>query len=54
MVFTNDMNSRVKYSNGSADYKKTFIKQDITIGANVTVVCRHNVRHLSLQLIPKD
>ena len=43
MVFTNDLTPRAKYPKGSAGYKKTVLHTGASIGANVTVVCGHEV-----------
>lgn len=43
MVFTNDLTPRAKYPKGHAGYKKTIIRRGATIGANVTVVCGHEL-----------
>ena len=40
-VFTNDLTPRAKYPKGSANYKKTLVRQGATIGANATVICGH-------------
>jgi len=42
-VFTNDLTPRAKYPKGSANYKKTLIKEGASIGANATVVCGHTI-----------
>jgi len=39
MVFTNDLTSRIKYSQGPAGYKRTLVKYGASIGANATIVC---------------
>ena len=38
-VFTNDLTPRAKYPKGHANYKKTIVKDNSTIGANATIVC---------------
>ena len=38
-VFTNDLTPRAKYPKGSANYKKTLVKEGASIGANATIVC---------------
>lgn len=43
MVFTNDVTPRAKYPKGSAGYKKTILKEGVTIGANATIVCGHTI-----------
>lgn len=40
-VFTNDLNPRAKYPKGNAGYKKTILKEGVTIGANATIICGH-------------
>lgn len=42
-VFTNDLTPRAKYPKGSANYKKTLVKEGASIGANATIVCGHTV-----------
>ena len=42
-VFTNDLTPRAKYPKGSANYKKTVVKEGASIGANATIVCGHNI-----------
>lgn len=42
-VFTNDLTPRAKYPKGSANYKKTLVKEGASIGANATVVCGHTI-----------
>lgn len=42
-VFTNDLTPRAKYPKNTAEYKKTLVKTGASIGANVTVVCGHNI-----------
>ena len=41
MVFTNDLTPRARYPKGAANYKKTLVKHDATLGANCTIVCGH-------------
>lgn len=48
MVFTNDLSPRAKYPKGHASYKKTLIKTGATIGANVTIVCGHELGEWSM------
>lgn len=43
MVFTNDLTPRAKYPKGTADYKKTLVKEGASIGANATIVCGHTI-----------
>ncbi len=43
MVFTNDLTPRAKYPKGSNAYKRTFVKEGATIGANATIVCGHTI-----------
>ena len=43
MVFTNDLTPRARYPKGAANYKKTLVKHDATLGANCTIVCGHTV-----------
>ena len=47
-VFTNDLTPRARFPKGTANYKKTLIKHDATLGANCTIVCGHTVGALSL------
>ena len=42
-VFTNDLTPRARYPKGSANYKKTLVRQGASIGANATIVCGHTV-----------
>ena len=42
-VFTNDLTPRARFPKGTANYKKTLIKHDATLGANCTIVCGHTV-----------
>lgn len=42
-VFTNDLTPRARYPKGSANYKKTIVKEGASIGANATIVCGHTV-----------
>lgn len=39
MVFTNVLTPRVRFPKGSAEYTKTLVKHDATLGANCTIVC---------------
>ena len=43
-VFTNDLTPRARYSK-HGNYKKTIICHDVTLGANCTIVCGHEVGH---------
>lgn len=43
MVFTNDLTPRAKYPKGSAGYKKTVLHTGVTVGANATIVCGHEI-----------
>lgn len=43
MVFTNDLTPRARYPKGVANYKKTLVKHDATLGANCTIVCGHTI-----------
>lgn len=43
MVFTNDLTPRAKYPKGQAGYKKTILHTGVTVGANATVVCGHDL-----------
>ena len=38
-VFTNDLTPRAKYPKGRAAYKKTLVRQGVSIGANATITC---------------
>lgn len=42
-VFTNDLTPRARYPKGSAAYKRTFVGEGASIGANATIVCGHEV-----------
>lgn len=42
-VFTNDLTPRARYPKGSANYKKTLIKEGASIGANATIICGHTI-----------
>lgn len=42
-VFTNDLTPRAKYPKGSAAYKRTYVGEGASIGANATVVCGHEI-----------
>ena len=42
-VFTNDLTPRARFPKGTANYKKTLIQHDATLGANCTIVCGHTV-----------
>lgn len=43
MVFTNDLTPRAKYPKGHEGYKKTILHTGVTVGANATVVCGHEL-----------
>ena len=43
MVFTNDLTPRARYPKGAANYKKTVVKHDATLGANCTIVCGNTI-----------
>ena len=42
-VFTNDLTPRAKYPKGSASYLRTPVRTGASIGANATIVCRHEI-----------
>ena len=42
-VFTNDLTPRARFPKGSANYKKTIVKEGASIGANATIVCGNTV-----------
>ncbi len=42
-VFTNDLTPRAKYPKGRENYKKTYVKEGASIGANATIVCGHTI-----------
>lgn len=42
-VFTNDLTPRAKYPKGREGYRKTFVGEGASIGANATVVCGHTI-----------
>lgn len=43
-VFTNDLTPRSRYPK-HGNYKETIIRHDVTIGANATIVCGHEIGH---------
>lgn len=43
MVFTNDLNPRVKYPKGPDHYIQTTVRTMATIGANATVICGNTI-----------
>lgn len=47
-VFTNDLTPRAAFPKGSANYKKTLIKEGASIGANATIVCGHTIGKCAL------
>jgi len=42
-VFTNDLTPRARYPKGHEKYKKTFIQEGASIGANATIVCGNTI-----------
>lgn len=42
-VFTNDLNPRAEFPKGHMNYKKTYIEEGASIGANATIVCGHKI-----------
>lgn len=42
-VFSNDLTPRAKYPKGHENYKKTIVHQGVSIGANATIVCGHEL-----------
>lgn len=42
-VFSNDIAPRSKYPKGVEHYKKTYVREGASIGANATVVCGHTI-----------
>lgn len=42
-VFTNDLTPRAKYPKGPAGYKKTLVKEGVSIGANATIICGNTI-----------
>lgn len=42
-VFTNDLTPRAKYPKGTAAYKRTYVGEGASIGANATIVCGHEI-----------
>lgn len=42
-VFTNDLTPRAMYPKGHENYKKTYIGEGASIGANATIVCGNSV-----------
>lgn len=47
-VFTNDLTPRARFPKGSANYKKTLIKEGASIGANATIVCGHTIGRFAM------
>lgn len=47
-VFTNDLTPRARYPKGRENYKKTFVKEGASIGANATIVCGHTVGRFAM------
>lgn len=47
-VFTNDLTPRARYPKGSANYKRTLVREGATIGANATVVCGNEIGRCAL------
>lgn len=43
MVFTNDLTPRAKYPKGSAGYLRTLLRTGVSVGANATIVCGHEI-----------
>lgn len=43
MVFTNDLTPRAKYPKGQKGYKRTLLKEGVSVGANATIVCGHTI-----------
>lgn len=43
MVFTNDLTPRARFPKGAANYKKTLVRHDATLGANCTIVCGNTI-----------
>lgn len=43
MVFTNDLSPRAKYPKGSVGYKRTVLHTGVSVGANATIVCGHEL-----------
>ena len=42
-VFTNDLTPRARHPKGNANYRKTLIKKESTVGANATILCGHTI-----------
>lgn len=42
-VFTNDLTPRAEYPKGRQNYKRTLIKEGVSIGANATIVCGNTI-----------
>lgn len=42
-VFTNDLTPRAKYPKGKENYKKTWVREGASVGANATIVCGHEI-----------
>lgn len=42
-VFTNDLTPRAKYPKGNRGYRKTLVKEGVSIGANATIVCGNTI-----------
>lgn len=47
-VFTNDLTPRARYPKGAANYKKTLVKHDASLGANCTIVCGHTIGEFAM------
>ena len=47
-VFTNDLTPRARFPKGSANYKKTLVKEGASIGANATIVCGHTIGNFAM------
>ena len=47
-MFTNDLTPRARFPKGSANYKKTLIKEGASIGANATIVCGHTIGRFAM------
>ena len=43
MVFTNDLTPRAKYPKNHKTYKRTILHEGVTVGANATIVCGHEL-----------
>ena len=43
VVFTNDLTPRSRFPKGAENYKRTLLKEGVSLGANATIVCGHTI-----------